>query len=80
MLIQHGGKDQRVPLSNGMELYRALKAQGVPVELFIYPDMAHPITKPRENRSVMQQNLDWFLHYLIEPNHEPVKSLWDETE
>ncbi|TRO61058.1 S9 family peptidase, partial [Candidatus Bathyarchaeota archaeon] len=37
MLIQHGGKDQRVPLSNGMELYRALKAKGVPVELFVYP-------------------------------------------
>jgi dipeptidyl aminopeptidase/acylaminoacyl peptidase len=80
MLIQHGGKDQRVPLSNGMELYRALKARGVPVELFIYPDMAHPITKPRENRAVMQQNLDWFLHYLVEPDHESIQSLWDETK
>ncbi len=79
MLIQHGGKDQRVPLSNGMELYRALKARSVPVELFIYPDMAHPITKPRENRAVLEQNLDWFLHYLVDPDHEPVPGLWDET-
>jgi len=72
MLIQHGGKDQRVPLSNGMELYRALKAKGVPVELFIYPDMGHPITKPRENRAVIQQNLDWFTHYLVDHEHAPV--------
>lgn len=65
MLIQHGAKDMRVPLSNAMELYRALQAKGIPVEMFIYPEMAHPITKPRENRSIMQQNLDWFSHYLL---------------
>ncbi|MBN2336593.1 S9 family peptidase [Candidatus Bathyarchaeota archaeon] len=64
-LIQHGAKDMRVPLINAMELYRALKAKGVPVEMFVYPEMAHPITKPRENRAVMQQNLDWFSHYIL---------------
>lgn len=63
-LIQHGGKDMRVPLSNAKEIYRALKAKGVPVEFYIYPEMAHPITKPRECRAVSQQNLDWFLKYL----------------
>ena len=64
-LIQHGGKDNRVPLSNGMEIYRALKPKGVPVELYVYPEMAHPITKPRECRAVSQQNLDWFMNYLV---------------
>jgi dipeptidyl aminopeptidase/acylaminoacyl peptidase len=65
MLIQHGSVDQRVPLSNAMELYRGLKEMGTPVELFIYPGMAHPITKPRENHAVMHQNLTWFSHYLL---------------
>jgi len=64
-LIQHGAKDQRVPLSNATELYRGLKDMNVPVELFIYPEMAHSITKPRENRAVMHQNLTWFSHYLL---------------
>ena len=64
-LIQHGGKDMRVPLSNAMEIYRALKPKDVPVELYVYPDMAHPITKPRECRAVSQQNLDWFMTYLM---------------
>lgn len=65
MLIQHGSDDQRVPLSNAMELYRGLKEMGVPVELFIYPGMGHPITRPRENHAVMVQNLNWFSHYLL---------------
>jgi dipeptidyl aminopeptidase/acylaminoacyl peptidase len=65
MLIQHGSDDRRVPLSNAMELYRGLKEMGVPVELFVYPGMGHPITKPRENHAVLHQNLAWFGHYLL---------------
>jgi dipeptidyl aminopeptidase/acylaminoacyl peptidase len=65
MLIQHGSDDRRVPLSNAMELYRGLKEMNVPVELFIYPGMGHPITRPRENYAVMYQNLNWFSHYLL---------------
>ncbi len=65
MLIQHGTEDRRVPLSNAMELYRGLKEMGVPVEIFVYPGMGHPITKPRENHAVMHQNLAWFSHYLL---------------
>jgi dipeptidyl aminopeptidase/acylaminoacyl peptidase len=65
MLIQHGSEDRRVPLSNAMELYRGLKEMGVPVDMFVFPGMAHPITKPRENHAVMHQNLAWFSHYLL---------------
>ncbi|MBN1249939.1 MAG: S9 family peptidase [Anaerolineae bacterium] len=65
MLIQHGAEDRRVPLSNAMELYRGLKEMNVPVELFIFPGMGHPITRPRENHAVMHQNLAWFSHYLL---------------
>ena len=66
MLIQHGSDDRRVPLSNATELYRGLKEMGVPVELFIFPGMGHPITRPRENHAVMHQNLTWFSHYLFD--------------
>ena len=65
MLIQHGAEDRRVPFSNASELYRGLKEMGVPVELFVYPGMGHPITKPRQNHAVMAQNLAWFEHYLL---------------
>ena len=65
MLIQHGSEDRRVPLSNALELYRGLKEMGIPVELFVFPGMGHPITKPRENHAVMYQNLTWFSHHLL---------------
>ena len=65
MLIQHGAKDQRVPISNAMELYRGLRERGVPVELFVYPEFEHPITKPRENHAIAHQNLSWFRHWLL---------------
>jgi dipeptidyl aminopeptidase/acylaminoacyl peptidase len=55
MLIQHGSDDRRVPVSNATELYRGLKEMGVPVELFIYPGMGHPITKPRQNHAVWRR-------------------------
>ena len=65
MLIQHGAKDQRVPLSNAMELYRGLQERGVPVELFVYPEFGHPVTRPREHHAVLHQNLTWFGHWLL---------------
>ncbi len=64
-LIQHGAKDERVPISNAKEIYRGLQEMGVPVELYIFPEMGHPITKPRENLLIMEQNLKWFNHYLL---------------
>jgi dipeptidyl aminopeptidase/acylaminoacyl peptidase len=70
MLIQHGSDDRRVPFSNAMELYRGLQYAGVPVELFVFPGMGHPITKPRENHAVMYQNLAWFSHYLLDEELE----------
>lgn len=64
-LIQHGEKDQRVPLACAKEIYRGLQAMDVPVELFIFKGMGHPITKPKENHAVMHQNLQWFNHFLL---------------
>ena len=64
-LLMDRSNDQRVPLSNATELYRGLKEMNIPVELFIFSGMGHPITKPRENHAVMYQNLNWFSHFLL---------------
>jgi dipeptidyl aminopeptidase/acylaminoacyl peptidase len=63
-LIQHGGSDRRVPIPNGFELYQALRDQGVPVRMVVYPGFGHPINKPKQQRSVMEENLHWFAHYI----------------
>ena len=79
-LIQHGEIDMRVPISNAKELYRGLKEMDVHVELFIYPGMAHPITKPKENRAVMYQNLNWFSHYLLGEELDLLEEKKEETK
>ena len=63
-LIQHGEADVRVPISQGYELYNALKAQGVPTRMIVLPRMPHGPNEPKMQLAAMQSNLDWFEKYL----------------
>lgn len=63
-LIQHGEKDERVPLSQGMELYNALKRQGCTTKMVIYPRTPHGIEEPRLLVDCMERNLEWFDKYV----------------
>lgn len=63
-LIQHGEADVRVPISQGYELYNALKAQGVPTRMIVLPRQPHGPNEPKMQLVVMQSNLDWFEKYL----------------
>jgi dipeptidyl aminopeptidase/acylaminoacyl peptidase len=63
-LIQHGGSDRRVPIANGFELRQALEDHGVPVKMVIYDGFGHPINKPKQQRAVMEENENWFNHYI----------------
>jgi dipeptidyl aminopeptidase/acylaminoacyl peptidase len=64
-LIQHGGSDHRVPLANGFELRQALEDHHVPVKMVIYDGFGHPINKPKQQRAVMEENENWFNHYIF---------------
>jgi dipeptidyl aminopeptidase/acylaminoacyl peptidase len=72
-LIQHGNRDERVPISNGYELYRGLQDRGVRVKLIVYKGHDHGVYKPREQRALMEQNYEWFGEYLWAD--KPVSSL-----
>ena len=63
-LIQHGGSDRRVPIANSFELRQALEDHGVPVKMVIYDGFGHPINKPKQQRAVMEENENWFDHYI----------------
>jgi dipeptidyl aminopeptidase/acylaminoacyl peptidase/imidazolonepropionase-like amidohydrolase len=63
-LIQHGERDERVPISQGYELYNALKRQGCPVKMVVYPRTPHGIREPRLMLDAMKRNAEWFDHYL----------------
>ena len=65
-LIQHGDNDQVVPVENAYEFYRGLKDMGVTARAVIFKDSGHNVSKPKEKLGWMQQNQDWFTHYLWE--------------
>ncbi len=58
-LIQHGDQDERVPLGQGREFYNALKRQGVPVEMVIYPRQGHLVEEPRLRIDLARRSVDW---------------------
>ncbi len=63
-LIQQGDRDRRVPVPDSYELRQALEDKGVPVKMVLYHGFGHPIDKPKQQRAVMEENLDWFAHYI----------------
>ena len=77
-LIQHGSADKRVPIANAYELRQALEDRGVPVKMVVYDGFGHPINKPKQQRAVMEENENWFNHYIwgdpLAPALTPVAS------
>ena len=63
-LIQQGSVDRRVPVPNSFELRQALEDHGVPVKMVLYDGFGHPINKPKQQRAVMEENENWFGHYI----------------
>jgi dipeptidyl aminopeptidase/acylaminoacyl peptidase len=70
-LIQHGERDERVPLSQGQELYNALKRQGCTTRMIVYPRTPHGIEEPRLLLDCMQRNLEWFDTYVRNASPPP---------
>jgi len=63
-LLQYGKNDIRVPSTQGMEFYRALKQRGIPTKLILYPDTYHPIRIPQLVLDAAKTDLDWFNKFL----------------
>ncbi len=64
VLIQHGGKDVRVPVSQAWELYTALKRRNIQTEFVIYQGQPHNIADPQMRKDCIQRNIDWFERFL----------------
>ncbi len=63
-LIQQGSADRRVPVADSFELRQALEDKGVPVKMVLYDGFGHPIDKPKQQRAMMEENENWFDHYI----------------
>jgi len=64
MLIVVGDRDAECPAPQSFELWHALRAQGVPTSLVVYPNEGHHFVDPAHQRDVLQRALGWFEKYL----------------
>jgi dipeptidyl aminopeptidase/acylaminoacyl peptidase len=64
LLLQHGERDPRVPISGAWKFYRALQALGKTVEFDIYPRGGHVLYEPMLQREQMRRNLEWFQRWI----------------
>ncbi len=63
-LIQHGEADRTAPIVGAYELRRALEDRGVPVKMIVYPGSGHLPSSLKQTRTMVEQNLEWFGHWL----------------
>lgn len=63
-LFMSGLKDFNVPTAGSEQMYQALKSQGIPTELILYPNSFHGISKPSYQVDRLQRYIEWYNKYL----------------
>ena len=59
-----GEQDPRVPLPQSIEMYRAVKSNGVPTHLYVAPREGHGWTELRHRLFKLQIEMEWFEKYI----------------
>ncbi len=63
-LVIHGELDFRVPVSEGMQLFTALKRQGVEAKFLYFPDEGHWVLKPKNSKLWNETVMAWLERFL----------------
>lgn len=64
MLVVHGGRDFRVPDTQGISTFTALQRRGIESKLLYYPDEGHGIGKPHNRIQYTEAVIAWFDKWL----------------
>jgi dipeptidyl aminopeptidase/acylaminoacyl peptidase len=65
LLILHGANDERVPIGQPMEFYRALKDRGKTTELVFYPREGHGLSEYYHQIDRMKREYEWMAKYTL---------------
>ena len=68
-LVVVGERDAETPAPQSFEFWHALRAQGVPTSLVVYPGEGHGFARDASRRDVLARALAWFDRYLGAPGH-----------
>ena len=59
ILVIHGAKDFRVPLSEGMQAYNAARLQGIPSRFLVFPGENHWVLSPQNSILWQREFFNW---------------------
>ena len=63
-LVVVGERDGECPAPQSFEFWHALKTEGVPTQLVVYPGEGHSFQQSMNRVDVMRRTLAWFDKYL----------------
>ncbi len=75
-----GEQDPRVPLPQSVEMYRALKSNGVPTHLYVAPREGHGWAELRHRLFKLQIEMEWFEKHLFNRAYTWEKAPGDEKK
>ncbi|XP_053932914.1 acylamino-acid-releasing enzyme isoform X2 [Cuculus canorus] len=67
VLLCVGARDRRVSPTQALELYRVLRARGVPARLLWYPEGGHALAGTEAQADVFRNCARWFLQHVGQP-------------
>ena len=73
-----GEKDPRVPMPQSLEMYRALKSNGVPTHLYVAPREPHGWGELRHQLSKLNAEIEWFEKYATHQPFTPERAPGDQ--
>jgi dipeptidyl aminopeptidase/acylaminoacyl peptidase len=65
VLLLHGEEDTRVPVSQAVGFYRALRQHRIPCELVVYPRESHEINEPAHRVDLLERVLAWYERWIL---------------
>ena len=67
MLVVHGGRDFRIPYTQGLATFTALQRRGIPSRLLYFPDENHWVLKPANSVLWHETVLAWLARWTKRP-------------
>lgn len=64
MMVIHGEKDFRVPVSEGMQAFQAARLKGLPARLLLFPEEGHWIQSPQNGLLWQREFYSWLDQWL----------------
>lgn len=64
LLVIHGEKDFRVPVSEGMQAFQAAQLKNIPSRFLYYPEAGHWVSKPQDGILWQRVYFEWLDRYL----------------